>query len=248
MKNKNIILQADSLKKNFGEFGVLRNIDFSINKGEIVSIIGSSGSGKSTLLRCLNLLETPTAGHVYYQGEDILDSNFDINNYRSKVTMVFQSFNLFKNLTVLENCCVGQETVLKISKTDAERNAIKYLQRVGMASYINARPSQLSGGQQQRVAIARALCMNPEILLFDEPTSALDPEMIGEVLDVIKDLASTGMTMIIVTHEMGFAKEISDRVLYMRDGVIFEQGTPNKIFNSPKSKELKDFIKRFKHQ
>lgn len=246
MKDK--ILEIKNLKKNFGENGVLRGIDFDVNKGEIISVIGASGSGKSTMLRCINLLETPTSGEILFHKENIQDTKFNINEYRSKVTMVFQSFNLFKNLTVLDNCKVGQMTVLKIDDKSAERTAIKYLEKVGMAPYVNARPSQLSGGQQQRVAIARALCMNPEVLLFDEPTSALDPEMIGEVLDVIKNLSKTGMTMIIVTHEMSFAKEVSDKVVYMHEGIIWEQGSPKQIFNTPKSKELKDFLKRFNNR
>lgn len=243
MKQK--ILEINNLKKNFGENGVLRGIDLSVSLGEVISVIGASGSGKSTMLRCLNLLEAPTSGEILFHGQNIQNEKFNINEYRSKVTMVFQSFNLFKNLTVLDNCVVGQTTVLGINKKDAERNAIKYLEKVGMAPYINARPSQLSGGQQQRVAIARALCMNPEILLFDEPTSALDPEMIGEVLDVIKSLSKTGMTMIIVTHEMSFARDVSDKIVYMHEGIIWEEGTPKKIFDSTKTKELKDFLKRF---
>ena len=243
MKEK--ILEIKDLKKNFGENGVLRGIDLDVKKGEIISIIGSSGSGKSTMLRCINLLETPTSGQILFHGQDIQDSSFNVNEYRGKVTMVFQSFNLFKNLSVLDNCIVGQTTVLGIKQKDGEQIAIQYLQKVGMAPYINARPSQLSGGQQQRVAIARALCMHPEIMLFDEPTSALDPEMIGEVLDVIKSLAKTGVTMLIVTHEMSFAKEISDKVVYMHEGIIWEEGTSKKIFDNPKSKELKDFLKRF---
>lgn len=246
MKRK--ILEIKDLKKNFGANGVLRGIDLDISQGEIISVIGASGSGKSTMLRCINLLETPTSGSILFNGENIQDIKFNISKYRAKVTMVFQSFNLFKNLTVLDNCIVGQTTVLGINEKDAERTAINYLQKVGMAPYINARPSQLSGGQQQRVAIARALCMNPEILLFDEPTSALDPEMIGEVLDVIKSLSKTGMTMIIVTHEMSFAKDVSDKVVYMHEGVIWEEGTPKKIFDNPKTKELKEFLKRFNNR
>ena len=242
------ILEINKLKKNFGDNGVLRGIDLIIEAGEIISVIGASGSGKSTMLRCLNLLETPTSGDIVFHGQNIQDDKFDVNAYRSKVTMVFQSFNLFKNLSVLDNCKVGQITVLGISEKDAERTAIKYLQKVGMAPYINARPSQLSGGQQQRVAIARALCMNPEVLLFDEPTSALDPEMVGEVLSVIKSLAKTGMTMIIVTHEMNFAKDVSDRIVYMHEGIIWEEGSPQKIFDDPKTVELKDFLKRFNNR
>ena len=239
------IIELVHLKKAFGDHGVLNDIDFKIEKGETISIIGASGSGKSTMLRCINLLETPTDGKVLFHGKNITDDDFDLLKYRAKAIMVFQSFNLFKNLSVLDNCKVGQTTVLGISDKDAERTAINYLQKVGMAPYINARPSQLSGGQQQRVAIARALCMNPEVLLFDEPTSALDPEMIGEVLDVIKNLAKTGVTMIIVTHEMNFAKDVSSRVIYMHEGIIWEEGSPEEIFDNPKSNELQEFLKRF---
>ena len=246
MENK--ILEVKHLKKDFGENGVLKDIDFSISKGEIISIIGSSGSGKSTLLRCLNLLETPTSGEVLFHGKNIQDKDFDLSKYRSKVTMVFQSFNLFKNLNVLENCKVGQKVVLGIDEKQAEETALKYLEKVNMSQYINARPKHISGGQQQRVAIARALCMNPEVLLFDEPTSALDPETIGEVLDVIQKLAKSGITMIIVTHEMAFAKEVSDRIIFMNDGVIWEEGSPDKIFNKPERKETKDFLARYNRQ
>ena len=241
----NKILEINNLQKIFGENEVLKNIDFSIEKGEIVSVIGSSGSGKSTFLRCINLLATPDSGEILFHGKNIQDPDFSISQYRSKVTMVFQSFNLFKNLNVLENCKVGQMTVLNRSEQEAEKIALEYLGKVGMDKYINARPKQISGGQQQRVAIARALCMQPEVLLFDEPTSALDPETIGDVLDVIKDLAKTGMTMIIVTHEMAFAKEVSDRIVYMNKGVIWEEGTPDQIFNHPKRQETKDFLSRF---
>lgn len=241
----NKILEVKHLKKDFGENSVLKDIDFTINQGEIVSIIGASGSGKSTLLRCMNLLETPSGGTICFHDQDIQSSDFNVDKYRSKVTMVFQSFNLFKNLNVLENCKVGQEVVLGIDEKTAEQTALKYLDKVHMSSYINARPKQISGGQQQRVAIARALSMHPEILLFDEPTSALDPETIGEVLDVIKDLAKAGMTMIIVTHEMAFAKEISDRIIYMHDGVIWEEGTPAEMFNNPKRNETKEFLARY---
>lgn len=244
MKEK--ILEVKNLTKSFGGLRVLKGIDFSVKEGEIISVIGSSGSGKSTFLRCLNLLAEPTSGEILFHGDNIQGNDFDLRKYRSKVTMVFQSFNLFKNLSVLENCVVAQETVLGIKKSEAEKIAVKYLAKVGMAEYVNAKPRQLSGGQQQRVAIARALCMNPEVLLFDEPTSALDPEMIGEVLNTIKSLAKTGVTMIIVTHEMSFAKEISNKIVYVHDGVIWETGSPNKIFNSPKRKETIEFLKRFK--
>lgn len=241
----NKILEVKNLKKIFGENEVLENISFSIEKGEKVSVIGSSGSGKSTFLRCINLLTEPDSGEILFHGKNILDPDFNIPAYRSKVTMVFQSFNLFKNLNVLENCMVGQKTVLGKSDKEAEEVAMHYLRKVGMDQYINARPRQISGGQQQRVAIARALCMNPEILLFDEPTSALDPETIGDVLDVIEHLASEGSTMIIVTHEMSFAKEVSDRIVYMNKGIIWEQGTPDEIFSHPKKQETKDFLSRF---
>jgi len=239
------ILEVKNLKKNFGDNPVLKGIDFSIEKGEIVSIIGSSGSGKSTLLRCMNLLETHDDGDILFHEANIQDPAFNVSNYRSKVTMVFQSFNLFKNLNVLDNCKIGQITVLNKTDEQANKIAMEYLSKVGMAEYINARPKQISGGQQQRVAIARALCMEPEILLFDEPTSALDPETIGDVLDVIKKLANSGITMIIVTHEMSFAKEISDRIIFMHDGIVWEEGTSDQIFNHPKKQETKDFLARF---
>lgn len=241
----NEILKITNLQKTFGENGVLKGIDFSISQGEIVSVIGSSGSGKSTFLRCINLLAEPEAGEILFHGKNIKDADFDLSSYRSKVTMVFQSFNLFKNLNVLDNCIVPQMTVLNKNHEQAKQTAMDYLSRVGMEQYINARPKQISGGQQQRVAIARALCMNPEVLLFDEPTSALDPETIGEVLSVIQKLASSGMTMIIVTHEMAFAKEVSDRIVYMKEGVIWEEGTPDKIFNHPDRIETKEFLAHF---
>ncbi|MDU0946333.1 MAG: amino acid ABC transporter ATP-binding protein, partial [Anaerococcus vaginalis] len=209
------------------------------------TIIGSSGSGKSTLLRCLNLLEEPTSGEILYKNENILDKKFDLRAYRTKVGMVFQNFNLFENKTVLQNCTLSQEKVLKISKRDAEEKAKKFLQLVGMDQYINAKPSQISGGQKQRVAIARALCMDPEVLLFDEPTSALDPEMVGEVLEVMTKLAKKGITMIVVTHEMDFAREVSTRVLFMNEGIILEEGSPEEIFTNPKNQRTKDFLKRY---
>ena len=239
------IIELVHLKKAFGDNGVLHDIDFSIEKGETVSIIGASGSGKSTMLRCINLLETPTDGKILFHGQDITGKDFNLLKYRAKAIMVFQSFNLFNNMSALKNCMIGQEVVLGKSKKEAEENAMRYLEKVGMAPYINARPKQLSGGQKQRVAIARALAMDPEVLLFDEPTSALDPEMIGEVLKVIKDLAKEGRTMIIVTHEMSFAKEVSDRIIYMKDGVICEQGNPEQIFNNPIKQETKDFLSRY---
>ena len=239
------IIELVHLKKVFGDNPVLHDIDFSIEKGETVSIIGASGSGKSTMLRCINLLENPTDGKILFHGKDISDKDFNLLKYRAKAIMVFQSFNLFNNMSALKNCMIGQQVVLGKTKEKAKSNAMYYLEKVGMAPYINARPRQLSGGQKQRVAIARALAMDPEVLLFDEPTSALDPEMIGEVLKVIKDLAKEGRTMIIVTHEMSFAKDVSDRIIYMKDGVICEQGTPTQIFNKPKKKETKDFLSRY---
>lgn len=222
------IIKVNNLEKKFGQNLVLKDINMEVQKGEVVTIIGSSGSGKSTLLRCLNLLEEPTSGEILYKSENILDKKFDLRAYRTKVGMVFQNFNLFENKTVLQNCTLSQEKVLKISKKDAEEKAKKFLQLVGMDQYINAKPSQISGGQKQRVAIARALCMDPEVLLFDEPTSALDPEMVGEVLEVMTKLAKKGITMIVVTHEMDFAREVSTRVLFMNEGIILEEGSDRK--------------------
>jgi len=238
------VIEIKHLSKFFGENEVLKDIDFSVNKGEVVCLIGSSGSGKSTLLRCINLLETPTGGEIIYNGENILDDNHDIYQYRTKLGMVFQQFNLFNNLNVMENCTLGQIKVLKRTKEEAEKVALKYLKVVGMDQYINAKPKQLSGGQKQRVAIARALSMEPDCLLFDEPTSALDPEMVGEVLKVMKDLAETGLTMLVVTHEMDFAREVSDRVVFMDKGVIAEVGKPEDIFNNPKEERTREFLKR----
>lgn len=239
------IIKVNNLEKNFGQNLVLKDINMEVQKGEVVTIIGSSGSGKSTLLRCLNLLEEPTSGEILYKNENILDKKFDLRAYRTKVGMVFQNFNLFENKTVLQNCTLSQEKVLKISKKDAEEKAKKFLQLVGMDQYINAKPSQISGGQKQRVAIARALCMDPEVLLFDEPTSALDPEMVGEVLEVMTKLAKEGITMIVVTHEMDFAREVSTRVLFMNEGIILEEGSPEEIFTNPKNQRTKDFLKRY---
>ena len=227
------ILEIKHLSKSFGTHEVLKDIDFTVSKGDVISIIGASGSGKSTLLRCVNLLETPTSGEILYHGTDVADPKVKAHEYRSHVGMVFQSFNLFNNMTVLENCIVGQTKVLKKSRQEAKETAMYYLQKVGMAPYINAKPRQISGGQKQRVAIARALAMNPEVLLFDEPTSALDPEMVGEVLTVMQDLAQEGMTMLVVTHEMAFARDVSNRVVYMNQGVICEQGTPEEVFGNP---------------
>ena len=227
------ILEIRHLGKSFGTHEVLRDIDFTVKKGDVISIIGASGSGKSTLLRCINLLETPSSGQILYHGTDVAGRGVNAPEYRSHVGMVFQSFNLFNNMSVLKNCMVGQMKVLKRSKEEARQQALKYLEKVGMAPYINAKPRQISGGQKQRVAIARALAMDPEVLLFDEPTSALDPEMVKEVLNVIRELTRSGMTILIVTHEMGFAREISDRVLFICDGVIKEEGTPEQIFTCP---------------
>ena len=241
------ILQINHLSKAFGSNVVLRDIDFSVNRGDVISIIGASGSGKSTLLRCINLLETPTSGEIIYQNENVVGPKVNAPKYRSHVGMVFQSFNLFNNMSVLENCMVGQIKVLKKSKQEAKEAAMFYLQKVGMAPYINAKPRQLSGGQKQRVAIARALAMNPEVLLFDEPTSALDPEMVGEVLSVMQQLASEGMTMLVVTHEMAFARDISTRVVYMNQGVICEQGSPEQLFGNPQKQETKEFLARFRN-
>jgi len=238
------VIEIQHLSKSFGTNEVLKDINFSVDKGEVVSIIGSSGSGKSTLLRCVNLLEKPSGGEIIYNGENILDNNHDIYAYRTKLGMVFQQFNLFNNHNVLNNCVIGQSKVLKRSKEEAEKVAMKYLNVVGMDKYVNAKPKQLSGGQKQRVAIARALSMEPDVMLFDEPTSALDPEMVGEVLKVMKHLAESGLTMIVVTHEMEFAREVSDRVIFMDKGVIAEEGSPKQIFNNPKEKRTKEFLQR----
>lgn len=240
-----IILKINHLSKTFGSNPVLRDIDFSVRGGDVTCIIGASGSGKSTLLRCLNLLETPTTGEILYHGENIVEGKVNAAQYRSRVGMVFQSFNLFNNLNVLENCMIGQTKVLKKSREEAKTNAMFYLEKVGMAPYINAKPKQISGGQKQRVAIARALAMEPELLLFDEPTSALDPQMVGEVLEVMRNLAKEGMTMIIVTHEMAFARDVSTRVVFMADGVIVEDGAPGDLFGNPKQQQTKDFLGRF---
>ncbi len=245
MSGANTILEVRHLSKSFGKNEVLKDIDFTVSPGDVTSVIGASGSGKSTLLRCINLLETPTSGEVLFHGEDITGKGVKAAAYRAKVGMVFQSFNLFSNMTVLENCMVGQTKVLKKSKDEARKNAMKYLEQVGMAPYINARPRQISGGQKQRVAIARALAMEPEVLLFDEPTSALDPEMVGEVLAVMKDLAAAGMTMLVVTHEMAFARDVSNHVVFMKDGVIWEQGEPRHVFSEPERQETRDFLSRF---
>ncbi len=240
------ILEIRHLGKSFGTHEVLRDIDFTVKKGDVISIIGASGSGKSTLLRCVNLLETPSSGQILYHGTDVAGRGVNAPEYRSHVGMVFQSFNLFNNMSVLKNCMVGQMKVLKRSKEEARQQALKYLEKVGMAPYINAKPRQISGGQKQRVAIARARAMDPEVLLFDEPTSALDPEMVGEVLNVMQALAQEGMTMLVVTHEMAFARDVSSQVVFMHQGVICEQGTPAQVFGAPQQQETKEFLARFR--
>ena len=241
------ILQVNHLSKSFGKHEVLRDINFTVAPGDVTSIIGASGSGKSTLLRCINLLEIPTSGEILFHGENILTRKGGAPAYRTRVGMVFQSFNLFNNMTVLENCMVGQIKVLKKNKEDARKSAMNYLEKVGMAPYINAKPRQISGGQKQRVAIARALAMDPEVLLFDEPTSALDPEMVGEVLSVMQALANDGMTMLVVTHEMAFARDVSTHVVYMNQGVICEEGAPADVFGNPQQQETRDFLSRFRN-
>lgn len=240
------IIDIKHLKKSYGQNEVLKDISLSVTKGEVISIIGSSGSGKSTFLRSINLLEEPTAGEIFFHGQNVLEKNYILTKYREKLGMVFQSFNLFENLNVLENAIVAQTTVLKRSRDEAEKIAKENLTKVGMTEqYWKAKPKQLSGGQKQRVAIARALSVNPEVMLFDEPTSALDPEMVGEVLKTMQDLAKSGLTMIIVTHEMEFAKEVSDRVIFMDKGVIAEEGTPEQIFEHPQQERTKVFLQRF---
>ncbi|MDD7384701.1 MAG: amino acid ABC transporter ATP-binding protein [Actinomycetaceae bacterium] len=243
--NGETIIDVQHVSKNFGNHEVLRDINFSVHPGDVTSIIGASGSGKSTLLRCINMLETPTSGTILYHGTDIRGREVNASTYRSKVGMVFQNFNLFSNMTVLENCMIGQQKVLKRSKEEARAQAMRYLEKVGMLPYMNAKPSQLSGGQKQRVAISRALAMDPEVLLFDEPTSALDPEMVGEVIGVMRSLADEGMTMLVVTHEMGFARNVSSTVVFMADGVIVEEGTPTHIFENPTQSRTRDFLARY---
>ncbi|MGM9941338.1 MAG: amino acid ABC transporter ATP-binding protein [Bulleidia sp.] len=238
------VIELRHLSKAFGANVVLKDINASVQKGDVTCVIGASGSGKSTMLRCINLLETPTSGDILYHDKSIINEKISLNEYRTHVGMCFQSFNLFNNMTVLQNCMIGQMRVLKRSKKEAHENAIRYLEKVGMAPYINARPDQISGGQKQRVAIARALAMDPEVLLFDEPTSALDPEMVGEVLAVMKSLAREGMTMVVVTHEMGFARDVANKVLFMEKGVIAEEGTPEEIFTNPKNERTKEFLSR----
>ncbi len=242
MTTNDTLIKVEGLKKAFGTNVVLNGIDIEINRGDVVVIIGPSGSGKSTFLRTLNLLEQPTDGHIFFDGKDITDSKADINLHRQKVGMVFQQFNLFPNMTILRNLTIAPMKLLKQPRAEAEANAMKLLERVGLADRANDYPSQLSGGQKQRVAIVRALCMNPEVMLFDEPTSALDPEMVGEVLDVMKSLAKAGMTMAVVTHEMGFAREVGNRVIFIDDGQIIEQGTPQELFDNPQNPRLKDFL------
>lgn len=241
------VISIKDLSKSFGDHEVLRKIDIDVHSGEVICIVGSSGSGKSTLLRCINKLEKQTSGKILYHDKEVRNVQKDINDYRSKVGMVFQSFNLFNNMTVLENCMLCTRRVLHLPKQETFDRAITHLKAVGMAPYINAKPSQLSGGQKQRVAIARSLCMNPEVLLFDEPTSALDPEMVGEVLNVMKDLARTGLTMIIVTHEMAFARDVAKHVIFMGDGVIVEEGTSQQIFENPQKELTKEFLSRFRN-
>ena len=239
------ILRLEHLEKTFGTHQVLRDISFSVNKGDVISIIGSSGSGKSTMLRCVNLLEEPTGGKIVFEGKDIAGKELNLSQYRARVGMVFQQFNLFNNMNALENCVCPQLTVLHRKREEAEKIARDYLERVGMSAYCNARPAQLSGGQKQRVAIARTLSMNPDIILFDEPTSALDPEMVGEVLDVMKRLAGEGFTMLVVTHEMAFARDVSSRVIFMYGGVILEDAAPEEIFNNPKQARTREFLSRY---
>ncbi len=241
--NANALIEIRHLGKTFGDHVVLKDIDFTVNRGDVTCIIGASGSGKSTLLRCLNLFETPTSGEIIFDGVNVVETAKP-NEYRKRVGMVFQSFNLFKNMNVLKNCTVGPVKVLKLNKEEATERALKYLNMVGMAEYVDARPSQLSGGQKQRVAIARALAMEPDVLLFDEPTSALDPEMVGEVLSVMSDLAKSGLTMVVVTHEMSFARDIASHVVFMDDGVIVEEGAPEEIFVHPREERTKKFLSR----
>ncbi len=248
LKDQDPILEIRHLTKDFGNNKVLADVNLKVYVGDVISIIGASGSGKSTLLRCINKLELPTSGEVTYRGQNILARAVNIDEYRSNVGMVFQSFNLFNNMTVLENCIVGQVRVLKRSRAEALEHALNYLHKVGMAPFIKAKPQQISGGQKQRVAIARALAMDPDILLFDEPTSALDPETVGEVLEVMKDLALEGMTMLVVTHEMAFARDVSNQVVFMHEGVIHEQGSPAEIFSNPEKAETRDFLARFRNR
>ena len=244
MTTDNVLIKVDNLHKSFGEVEVLKGVNAEIRKGDVMVVIGASGSGKSTFLRCLNRLEEPTGGKIFFEGTDITDPSVNINLHRQKMGMVFQQFNLFPHMTVLKNLTIGPIKLLKKNKAEAEANAMKLLERVGLADRANAYPSQLSGGQKQRIAIVRALCMNPDVMLFDEPTSALDPEMVGEVLEVMKQLAKEGMTMVVVTHEMGFAREVGTEVVFVDDGVIVEQGNPKEFFENPKNPRLKDFLSK----
>ena len=240
----NAVITLNHLEKSFGDHAVLKDINLSVAKGEVISVIGSSGSGKSTMLRCINLLEKPTGGDILYEGMNIRDKSVKLTEFRAKVAMVFQQFNLFNNMTALENCVKPQMIVLKRTKEEATKIALEFIAKVGMSAYINAKPAQLSGGQKQRIAIARALSMNPDVILFDEPTSALDPEMVGEVLEVMQNLAKSGYTMIVVTHEMGFAREVSDRVIFMDGGYIVEEGTPDDIFKNAKQERTRQFLSK----
>ena len=240
--NDNVLIRAEGVCKSFDGKEVLKGIDLEIRRGEVVVIIGPSGSGKSTFLRCLNLLEVPTGGHIYFKDEDITGKRVDIDHHRQKMGMVFQHFNLFPHMNILRNMTIGPEKLLKLPKEEAEKEAMALLERVGLADRADSYPSQLSGGQKQRIAIVRALCMKPEVMLFDEPTSALDPEMVGEVLQVMKDLAKEHMTMVVVTHEMGFAREVADRVVFLDDGVLMEQNSPEEFFGNPKNDRLKSFL------
>lgn len=248
MSNNEKIIEIRHLSKSFGSNEVLKDIDFTVNRGDVTCVIGASGSGKSTLLRCINLLEIPSSGEILFHGVNILDKSIKPAKYRSKTGMVFQSFNLFNNMNVLKNCMVGPQKILKMSQGEAKEKALLYLDKVGMAPYIHAKPRQLSGGQKQRVAIARALAMSPEVLLFDEPTSALDPQMVGEVLKVMRTLAAEGLTMIVVTHEMAFARDVSNRVVFMNNGVVDSDGTPEEIFSGEQSPTLQEFLSRFNNQ
>ena len=238
------LIRVEGLRKSFGSLEVLKGIDLSVNPGEVVTIIGASGSGKSTFLRCLNLLETPDAGHIWFHGQDLTAERCNINKLREDIGMVFQGFNLFNNMDVLDNCTLAPVTLKKMSKAEAEKVAMEHLTSVGLEKFAHAAVGRLSGGQKQRVAIARALCMNPQIMLFDEPTSALDPEMVNEVLDVMVELAHEGMTMLCVTHEMGFARKVADKVVFMADGQILEQSTPDDFFEHPKTDRAKDFLSK----
>ena len=242
--DSNVLIKVDGLRKSFGDLQVLKGIDAEIDKGDVMVVIGASGSGKSTFLRCLNLLEEPTGGTITFEGVNITDKSVDINKHRQKMGMVFQQFNLFPHKTVLQNMTLGPTRLLKQKKKEAEANAMQLLERVGLADKAHAYPSQLSGGQKQRVAIVRALAMNPDVMLFDEPTSALDPEMVGEVLEVMKQLAKEGMTMVVVTHEMGFAREVGTDIVFVDEGVIVEQGPPEEFFTNPKNPRLKDFLSK----